>query len=227
LPQEGNVTSVRIRAAKVLIVCAACLAGFARAGGDDGYVKLFNGKNLNGWFRVVGDSETDPAAIWSVRDGVIVCAGAPSGYLMTKDRYTNYSLRMQWRYAASGDAEHPFKLGDRKVDSGNSGVLLHAQPPFNVWPRSVEVQLANSSAGSIFPISGASSDNSTGARDKAKPVGEWNTFEITCKDGSVTVALNGEDVGTVTACNPDSGHIGFQSEGAEIHFRNIEIKALE
>jgi hypothetical protein len=55
-------------------------------------------------------------------------------------------------------------------------------------------------------------------------MGQWSTTEVTCKaDGTVIVKLNGVEVasgkGDIT-----EGPIGFQSEGSEVHFRNIKIK---
>jgi hypothetical protein len=66
------------------------------------------------------------------------------------------------------------------------------------------------------------------AKDKAtKPVGEWNTTEITCAaDGTITAKINGTPVSSGKG-ELTEGVIGFQSEGAEIHFRNIKIKDMK
>jgi hypothetical protein len=59
-----------------------------------------------------------------------------------------------------------------------------------------------------------------------KPMGEWNTTEITCgADGTVSVKVNGVPVSSGKS-ELTEGPIGWQSEGAEIHFRNILIKKL-
>ena len=216
-------SNLRVRMALIALVGAVCMAGLVRAGADGEFTKLFNGKNLEGWKRVLADPNADPDKVWSVHEGIIICAGAPNGYIMTEKAYKNYVLKLQWRYANSGDKDNPFKLGDQKKNSGNSGVLVHSQPPFKVWPKSVEVQLHNATAGSIFPIGGAKSDKRTSVKNKAKPVGEWNSYEITAKDGKLSVILNGEKVGEVSGCNPSSGHISLQSEGAEIHFRKGQV----
>ena len=56
---------------------------------------------------------------------------------------------------------------------------------------------------------------------------EWNTTEATAApDGSISVRINGTQVATgKTALT--SGPIGFQSEGARIHFKDIMIKMLD
>ena len=60
-----------------------------------------------------------------------------------------------------------------------------------------------------------------------KKVGEWNTTEIICKaDGSIEAKVNGGPV-SFGKSELTEGPIGWQSEGAEIHFRNIKLKSLK
>jgi hypothetical protein len=63
------------------------------------------------------------------------------------------------------------------------------------------------------------------ARARAlKPVGEWQTTTVDVDGGDMAVRLNGTVVSTVRDCELTEGPIGFQSEGSEIHFRNIRIR---
>jgi len=63
------------------------------------------------------------------------------------------------------------------------------------------------------------------AADKArKPVGEFNKVEIDVKGGDMVIKLNGTVVSTVGKCELTDGAIGFQSEGAETHWKNIRIR---
>lgn len=62
-----------------------------------------------------------------------------------------------------------------------------------------------------------------GANDVEKPVGQWNKAEIICKGDSVVCMLNGQVVNMATKCNFTSGKLLFQSEGAEVYFRRIEL----
>jgi hypothetical protein len=65
------------------------------------------------------------------------------------------------------------------------------------------------------------------ARNKAtNKVGEWNTTEILCQDGSIMAKINGTEVSSGKG-ELTEGMIGFQSEGAEVHFRNIKVKELK
>lgn len=65
-----------------------------------------------------------------------------------------------------------------------------------------------------------------GARDIEKPAGEWNRMEVICDQDRITNILNGVVVCAGTAARPARGRILFQSEGAEIHFRTIEVRPI-
>jgi hypothetical protein len=66
-----------------------------------------------------------------------------------------------------------------------------------------------------------------GARDVEKPAGEWNRMEVVCDGGSITTILNGYVVNIGTKSSLTRGKILFQSEGAEIFFRKIEVRPLK
>jgi hypothetical protein len=61
---------------------------------------------------------------------------------------------------------------------------------------------------------------------RSKPAGEWNHYRITCQDGAVQLAVNGKVVSGGSGCKPRKGYICLESEGSEVHFRNIRIKEL-
>ena len=99
-------------------------------------VQLFNGKDLSGWVWIEGSDGKGSKIedVWSVEDGVLKCKGKPGGYIRTEKDYTNYVLKVEWRFAKPG----------------NSGVLLRMQPPDKVWPKSMEAQLHHENAGDIW-----------------------------------------------------------------------------
>lgn len=66
-----------------------------------------------------------------------------------------------------------------------------------------------------------------GKHDVEKPVGEWNTLECVCAGDTITNLLNGTVVNKGTKASHTKGKILFQSEGAEVFFRRIEVKALK
>ena len=196
-------------------------------------VALFNGKDFTGWKHHLVNENVKMEDVWSVEDGAIVCKGVPLGYLATEASYQDFTLTFEWRWA-------PDK------EPGNSGVLLRiAGEPVGFMPKCVEAQLKHESAGDIWAFRGASIEGDsdrimevknhkdladfTGVKKiKAaeKPPGEWNRYEITLKGGEITIVINGETVNQASGLDVLSGPIGLQSEGAEIHFRDIAITTL-
>ena len=65
-----------------------------------------------------------------------------------------------------------------------------------------------------------------GPRDVDKPTGEWNRMEVICDGGTITNIVNGYVVNVGTNSSHTEGKIQFQSEGAELFFRKIEIRPL-
>lgn len=175
---------------------------------------FFNGRDFDGWEFFPPETE----AAFRVEDGMIVCSGEPIGYLTTKRKYEQFTLSFEWRFV------RPAGLEDELKFPGNSGYLLFVDD-HELWPKSLEIQGMNSTAGAIIPIRYAAkfiSDDE--ARESVRrPVGEWNEMEIVVRSGTINVFLNGALISTVTEYGPKKGYIGFQSEGAEIHWRNINL----
>jgi hypothetical protein len=207
------------QAGLLLLLTAAFSAGAASqdAPDDAGFTALFNGKDLTGFKTVLDPKATnaDAAKTWTVEDGTIRCTGQPTGYFYTDASYSNYVLRYDWRYPTGSPP------------TSNSGCLVHIQPPFEVWPKCVEPQGRYMDHGKLFflKVKGVNPKFDADAHKHAlKPMGEWNTTEITCAaDGAISVKLNGVPVSSGRS-ELTQGPIGWQSEGAEIHFRNIRIK---
>lgn len=200
---------------RYVVVCALCAAGFgmpvsqAAAQDDTGFVELFNGKDLTGWKTIT--SGKDDGKTFTVNDGAIVVRGNPNGYFYTEKSYKNYVLRYDWKF----------------IKNGNSGLLVHIQGAHKIWPKSVEVQGMQTDHGNIFAIGGAKGKFKTdkAAQKKTIKIGEWNTTEVVSKNGELTSKINGVEVCTGTG-DLTEGPFGFQSEGTELHFKNIKIKVL-
>jgi hypothetical protein len=62
-----------------------------------------------------------------------------------------------------------------------------------------------------------------GKEDVERPLGEWNTLECFCQGSNLTYRLNGTVVNAATDAEPRRGKLQFQSEGAEVFFRRIEL----
>ena len=61
---------------------------------------------------------------------------------------------------------------------------------------------------------------------RARPAPEWNHYRVTCKDGTITLAVNGKEVSGGSDCVPRKGYICLEAEGTECHFRNIRLQEL-
>jgi hypothetical protein len=66
-----------------------------------------------------------------------------------------------------------------------------------------------------------------GSRDVEHPAGQWNRIEVICDGDTITNIVNGYVVNVGTKSSLTEGKILFQSEGAEIFFRKVEIRPLK
>ena len=200
------------------------LASQATAGDAKGFKKLFNGNDLAGWKTNVFGK--DQGKTFTVETDYIKVSGSPNGYFYTDKSYKNYVVKFAWRY------KRPANLDDESKFGGNSGLLVHIQAHGKGWPVSLEVQGENRTHGSFIAIGGKTVGLTDVKFDKKtldkvrKPVGEWNTTEVISRDGELTSKVNGAEVSTGKG-DLTEGPIGFQSEGAELHFRNIKIKEVD
>ena len=184
----------------------------------DGFVSLVPRKDVQEHWIIEGT----PPETWSVKEGVIYCTGKPNGFLRSKKVYKNFIFRAEWRFQKEGWQGAPEKWP-------NAGFFIHAGEIRETWPTSLEVQGHFGEAGSLFGVRGG---KITGARrgpiDKERPpFGEWDRYEITSKDGRVTVVLNGKPINEGTDAYPSEGNICLQSEGWPVQYRNIAIKELD
>lgn len=193
---------------------------------QDGWRPLFNGKDLSGWIPVQVAPNT-----FTVRDGIIVSTGVPTGVMRTDRQYENFELELEWKHIVPG---------------GNAGLFVWSYPvtalgqPFT---KSIEVQVLDgrnsesyTSHGDIFSIHGArmkpdrphpnGSERCLPSEWRCKPAGEWNHYRLVCNDGVIKLSVNGKEVSGGSRCTPRKGYICLESEGTECHFRNIRIKEL-
>ncbi|MBN1352218.1 DUF1080 domain-containing protein [candidate division KSB1 bacterium] len=188
---------------------------------QEGWVSLFNGKDLTGWI-VMGEKKDG----FIVEDGAIKWNGRGGWWLRSEKEYGNFILDLEY-----------------KVDPGaNSGIFIRCaeegDPPYTGF----EIQVLDSygqeaglhTAGSIYDVIAPS-------KEMSKPAGEWNQVTITCNGSLVDVAMNGEKIitsdfskltdpigkfSTPYAELPLKGYIGFQDHGNPVYYRNIRIKEL-
>ena len=198
----------------LLMIAATALAAEA----EEGFVPLFNGKDLSGW---EGD-----AKLWLVEDGVLV--GRSTGikyndFLATAKSYGDFILRFQ------------VKLVENK---GNSGVQFRSKrvPPPSHEVSGYQADIAPGWWGKLYDEA-RRNKVLAGPKDedlkKALKPGDWNDYEVEAVGNKVKLAING--VTTVDYTEADEkiareGIIAVQihSGGAmEIQFRNLRIKEVK
>ncbi len=202
---------------------------------EDGFVSIFNGRDLAGWTNINCAPET-----WTVKEGNIHCTGRPVGALRTLRHYENFILEAEWRHLSSG---------------GNSGMFMWGTPisaPGVPFLRGVEVQVLDhgyadqwekqngkksdwfTTHGDVFPIHGATmkpfgphrGDRSFPTEERSKRSPEWNHYRIVASNGVLRLSVNGKEVSGGEDCNYRKGYLALESEGAPVEFRNLRIKEL-
>ena len=195
---------------------------------------LFNGKDLTGWVNVNCAGDT-----WSVRDGMIICSGKPTGVMRTEKMYENFVLHIEWMHLEAGGNSGCFAW---------AGGVPKADSPF---PKGLEIQMLELDwpnlnrdkdgkprdigyvSGELFGVGGNKvvPDNPRGERSKSfelrcKGKGEWNVYDVVAVDGVVKLSINGKFVNGISKATQRKGYLCLESEGSEIHFRNIKILEL-
>ena len=191
---------------------------------EDGFVSLFDGKTLEGW----QGSTTG----YAVEDGTMVCKPEGGGNLYTEKEYSDFVFRFE------------FKLSP----GANNGVGIRTPMQGDPAFVGMEIQILDDSSdrykgvadyqrhGSVYGVVAAK-------RGHLKPVGEWNTEEITCDGRHIKVVLNGVtivDANLDEASTPktldgrdhpglknEKGYIAFCGHGTRVEFRNLSIKELK
>ncbi|MCP4643891.1 MAG: DUF1080 domain-containing protein [bacterium] len=208
----------------IVAVAAAPMAWAAEGSATDKApkkIKLFNGKNLDGWKLFVPDENVDTSKVWMVKDGVVHCTGKPSGYMRTTKKYRDYKLTWEWRWVDEGS---------------NSGCLIHVQDKDEIWPKAIEYQLMHKNAADIWNIGGTTFKEHKNKDERRvpkmkksneKPLGEWNKGLIISDGDDIKMYVNGELQNQATDATVSEGYIAYQSEGAPIEFRKIVLAPLK
>jgi hypothetical protein len=169
----------------------------------------------------MGEADT-----WKEADGEIVCSGQPKGYIYSREEYGDFVWEAEYMLIAPEGETDP-----ERIAAANTGFMIHIQEPHKVWPVSLEVQGKHVEMCSIKANGGAAEltihEDAASRESARKPVGEWNQVQITSRDGALEARLNGELICTSEAGELTSGRIGLQSEGFEVHFRNVRIRETE
>ncbi len=237
------------------VAALALLVMTTVSSGQDGFVPLFNGRDLSGWKVPAGDN-----GHWRAVDGVIdydaesEAAGDKS--LWTERAFGDFVFRVDWRLKSTPYVNSAVPIirwdGTHKKDAegkeiriavpdSDSGVYLRGSSKSQVniwcWPIGsgevygyrMDAALAASVRAGVTPTGNADRD-----------IGAWNPFEITLRGERLTVMLNGQTLISNAQLPgvPPRGPIALQHHGEKkngvwvappslVQFRNISIKELQ
>ena len=186
----------------------------------DGHLSYFYAPDFKNWEYILKDKKIDPKDVFKMADGTLQITGISSGYLRTKTTFSDYTIKLEYRWTS--------KLG-------NSGVLVHIQQKDTIWPVCYQVQQKADAAGDIICMNGLWAKECTDSvkftvkkalPSNEKPLGEWNSMEVVCKNNTLQVTVNGQLQNSITGLTAKSGFIGFQNEGTPIEFRNLSIRKI-
>lgn len=198
-------------------------------------IKLFNGKNLDGWYAFEPEigKQNNATNLFKVENNKIRLYGAKAGYIITNKSFKNFKLTMKFRW----NTDTTFT---RKNDKKNSGVmyLVPTDTPDELWPKGIQFQIKEGATGDFvllqnktLNINGTKTKPgksvvATKFKDAEKPFGKWNTLTIIVLNGHVTQKLNNILVNEGLDASVLEGRILLQYEGFPIDFKDIVIKQL-
>jgi hypothetical protein len=162
---------------------------------------------------------------WSSgQPGMFSTTGQPRGYLYTKQRFGDFTLDLEYRLVRPESVREEGELSGR-----NTGFLVYVPGEHRVWPRSPEVQGRHDEMAGIKSNApdlrvDVIEDNEPMRQLARRPVGEWNRITIVSRGGALQTFLNGVKIAESLPCELRQGHIGFQSEGHAVHFRNVRLR---
>lgn len=206
---------------------------------EQGFTRLFNGKDLTGWvYGRRGQAENRSGKGYQVENGVLFSTKGDGGNLYTEKEYGDFAFRFEFRL----------------TENANNGIGIRAPLAGDAAYVGMEIQVLDDGGSQYTGLRpeqyhGSIYDMVAAKRGFQKPVGEWNSEEIIARGRRITVILNGTPI--VDASLDDvkdeaklakhrdmnqpegsrgianaRGHIGFLGHGARVEFRNVRIREL-
>ncbi len=182
------------------------------------------GPELKGWTRlpVKPTDKLDPKSQWSLDPAtkVLTCRGdGGHDWLRWDAELGDFVFHVEWKFTPVATGKKGYNSGLYVRNSGDAKVWHQAQvgggPDAFLFGETLV-------GGELKRI-----DLSKKQADKrARPAGEWNTFELTCKGKDVALWVNGGTVNEWHDCEVAGGFVGLEAEGYRIEFRDVKVKPL-
>ena len=205
---------------RLLSLFLLALAAWAQG---DGWTDITPDATFSRWMRISippGTPVTQPSQ-WKIDKaaGTVVCEGNGGHEMLRYDTdYKDFVLHVEWKYT---------KVADEKARY-NSGVFVRNDADGTIWHQAQPAQAGAYLFGNTLVNGEQKRINlrEQAAPSTIKPVGEWNTFDITAKGRTITLEANGKVVSEYKECEVLHGYVGLEAEGFRVEFRNIRIKPL-
>lgn len=188
-----------------------------------GWTDLLPSADLKGWYRVpVPPGGALGREQWHVdaQKRLLICDGdGGHDMLLTEKEYQDAIFHFEFRYT---------RVEGKK--GYNSGAYVRNSRDGAIWHQA---QFGDANGGYLFGQTPGAEGKKTSFRlvkevtdSRVKPVGEWNTMEITARGKTLTLWVNGAITCQFEGCAAPKGHLGVEGEGYRIEFRNLKVKEL-
>jgi hypothetical protein len=202
---------------------------------EEGWVSLFNGKDLDGWVERSGKAK------YRAEDGQIIGTAVPNSdnsFLCTQKDYADFILELEFK--VDPDLNSGVQIRSHYYEKPTTveiGGKKRTFPADRVYGYQVEIDPSSRAwTGGIYDEARRGwlvdlKDNEP-ARKAFKP-NEWNKFHIECKGDSIKTWLNGVPAADLKDSMTPSGFIALQVHAVkedkqlEIRFRNLRLKELK
>ena len=196
------------------------------------YADLNKGEEIS-WLNVNTGPDT-----WKVVGEELVCSGRPTGVMRSARQYENFIMHVEWMHVEPGGNSGVFVWSAAKPDEKTSfpdgvEVQMLELDWVNLNKRNGETPPVAYVHGELFGVGGVKTtpDNPRDTRSKSIEnrclgKGEWNIYDVICVDGTIKLSVNGKFVNGISHSSQKKGYLCLESEGTEIHFRNLKIIEL-
>lgn len=194
-----------------------------------GWQLLFDGESLDQWRNYKQDGLSEG---WQIKDGALVRAAGGAGDIITKQKYSEFELSIDYKISKGG----------------NSGIMFHVTEDGKApWHSGPEIQVQDNVDGHDPQKAGWLYQLYSSNTDATKPAGEWNNIRLLISDNGCEIQMNGVRYARFKLGSGDwkrkvaaskfakyegfgsagSGHICLQDHGNLVSYRNIKIRELD
>lgn len=197
---------------------------FLASNDNDGFKKVFNGNDLDGWAGATDNYE--------VKNGTIQCKKGSGGTVYVNEELSDFSVRFEYKLPPGGN---------------NGLAIRYPGKGDTAYVGMCELQVLDDTAkkyAKLHPAQyhGSAYGMAAAARGYQRAVGDWNFQQVTVVGSTIMVEMNGTqilnsdlskvdkpmyDIGKFKGRLRKMGYFGFAGHGDAVSFRNVQIKSFK